>query len=277
MHDSRSEPRSPTGQQYVRHARGSRIWLGDVARCLRENLNVTKPHVRLITVTPPGADVLPWDPTLCTERGPHDHSGPAGCKVERNAAEEWNLSVPRRWTGLHKKAQQRIVREFGRRAQVLARVFQLQARGLLHVHVVMDDETLSDRIVVERYVVHLKELAPEWGFGFVDAKDSRMDRGRAARYLSGYFAGDETSQLAQAVTRPDAPRRPVYICPTLTQFTRCTMRRLRRVRHLYMIRRDRTLFAKAGQLPRWFHDAAEHAAVSALLVRRWPTEPARAP
>jgi hypothetical protein len=273
--DSRSEPRSPTGQQYVRHRRGSRIWLGDVARCLRENLSVTKPHVRLITVTAPGADVLPWDEGRCTIKEPHVHSGPDGCRVEADAAKDWNLTAPQRWTQLHKHAQQRIVREFGRRSRVMTRIFQRQKRGVDHVHVVMDDETVVESIIVSRYVEHLRELAPRFGFGYVDDRGTRMARGRAAAYLSGYFAGDETSQLAQAVANPaDAPARPVWIAPTLTQFTHCTMRRLRRVRQLYMFRRDQpNVFQAAanGRLPVWFRQQAEHAAVAALLVRTWPT------
>lgn len=275
MSDSCSEPKSLAGQRYARHRRGSRIWLGDVARCLRENLGVTPPHVLMVTVTPPGQETLPCS-SDCSYRGAHQQRSKDGCVVDPEVAAEWNLSMPQRWTQLHKHAQQRIVREFGRRARTLTRVFQRQSRGVDHVHIVLPAETTLDRIMASRYVDHLRALSPAFGFGFVDDRNTRMDRGRAAAYLSGYFAGGESSQLAKAVKASDAPKRPIWIRPELTMFTRCTMRNLRRARHLHMIRRDRSLHRRAGQLPTWFRDPDDYAAVAALL-RRWPVAAARAP
>lgn len=272
---SLSEARPLAGRHFVRHRRGSKIWLGDVARCLRENLNVVPARVRMVTITGPGADVLPCS-IACAYRGPHAQRSKDGCMVDGDAAAAWNRSMPQRWTALHKHAQQRTLRKFGRRARTLTRVFQRQQRGVDHVHVVLADESEIDRIIATFYVQQVRDLGPDYLFGHVDDRNTSMERGRAAAYLSGYFTGGESSQLAKAVAADDAPKRPVWIRSELTLFTRCTMRNLRRARYLHMLRQDAALHRHAGALPKWFRNADEYDAIATLL-NRWPTITARAP
>jgi hypothetical protein len=244
---------------------GSRLWFGDIKRVLLTNLLSYGGACWLVTVTAPGADLLPWDE--------------ASRKVEPHAAHEWNRSAQRRWSELHRRAVQ-ATRRAGHDVSSLARVWQMQSRGVLHLHLVLGVESLAERTAARHYVAELRARSREFGFGYIDAVDrdgksgkSRvMEPHRAAGYLSRYLG--ESSQLAEAIALEDRPRRLVWVSPSLTRSTKCTMRRLRRARFLYWIRRgDSSVLALArrsrkygGSLfPAWMRDSAEHRAVAQLL------------
>jgi hypothetical protein len=206
-------------------------------------------NVWLVTVTGPGYDVLPRGDTA--------------------ARDEWNRTAPARWSELHRRAQQAAKRS-GWSVNLLGYAWQLQGRGVLHLHLVLGVGTEYEHTAAREYVGELRARTGEHRFGFVDAvdRDGRSGRSRvmephrAAGYLSRYLT--DSAQFMEALRMPHRPARLVWITPRLTQLTMCTRRRLRRVRFLWHIRQGTSVFAHAGKLPRWFTDRAEYAAVSAL-------------
>lgn len=258
--------------------------MGDVTRLLRENFSAGPEHVWLLTVTAPGAHRFPCSPATCGHKGKHVQRQADGCRVDPRAAEGWNRTCEKRWSEVHRRARQRVRRQ-GLNLAFLARVFQMQARGLLHVHVAVGYEGTEQQLAAIAYMKALKELAPQFGFGFVDGRNrgggsTVMARERAANYLSPYLGGSavsmaEQSQFGKAVSSR-VVHRPVFVSHVLTQTTRCTMRNLRRVRFLYWIRSGRSIFAQAGRLPAWFRNPVEYQAVVRLLVQS-ETVAARAP
>lgn len=241
---------------------GGRLWFGDVRRALFTNLLAYGGRVWLLTVTAPGADVLPWD----------------GRQVEQHAAHEWNRTAARRWRELHRRALQETGRA-GHSVTRLARVWQLQSRGVLHLHLVVGVDSVEELAAARYYVHELRARAREYGFGFIDARDrdgktgrsTLMEPERAAGYLSRYLG--ESAQLVQALQLAHRPHRLIWIAPALTSSTSCTMRRLRRARYLYVIRTGRSVIARAGRLPAWFGDQVELARVSGLLTVAAPAGP----
>jgi hypothetical protein len=116
----------------------SRVWAGDQRRKLFANLEAYGGEVLMSAVTAPGANVLPWDESVCAALGHHTHSGMLGCRVVRGAADEFNRSAPDRWRRLHRRAYQETVRKQGPKSvRLLARVWEVQTRGVLHSHPVL--------------------------------------------------------------------------------------------------------------------------------------------
>lgn len=244
---------------------GSRLWFGDVKRLLFGNLISYGGKCWLLTVTAPGSDLLPWDSETR--------------QVEQHAAHEWNLTAQKRWSELHRWARQATIRE-GFDVRFLARVWQLQARGVLHLHLVVGVETEAEHAAARFYVAKLRERTREFGFGFVDARDRDGKAGRstvmepylAANYLSRYLSA--SSQLVRALELAERPTRLIWISPTLSTRSTITMRRLRRVRFLYALRNfGPGVLRYAGELPGWFRDPLELARISALLGN-WVVAPA---
>jgi hypothetical protein len=222
--------------------------------------------VWMVTVTAPGKDVLPEDPEATYWNAKQRKWSP---KVVPHAAHEWNASAQERWSELHRWAYQATCREFGVGVKSLARVWQMQGRGVLHNHLCLGVGSPREHAIARYYVAKLRERTAEFGFGYIDARDrgpksTVMARERAAGYLSSYTA--YSSQLVEAVAVKDRPRRLVWVSPDLTADTFCTMRRLRRVRYLHVIRSGNRLFANAGRLPHWFRDQVELPKVQALYT-----------
>jgi hypothetical protein len=235
-----------------------------VKRLLLTNLLGYGGSCWLVTVTAPGADLLPWD-----ERSK---------RVVQHAAHEWNRSAQRRWSELHRRALQGT-RRAGFDVRSLARVWQMQSRGVLHLHLVLGVNTPAEHAAARFYVAQLRARSREFGFGFVDAvdRDGKSGRSRvmaperAAGYLSRYLG--DSSQLREAIALRERPRRLVWVSSGLTRSTSCTMRRLRRVRLLYVVRRGDSVLSLAGRLPVWFRDPLEYAAVAGLLREVVPAGP----
>jgi hypothetical protein len=112
---------------------------------------------------------------------------------------------------------------------MLGRVFELQRRGVLHIHPVFAFGTPAQRAGVHLYLKHLVELAPQYGFGFVDRKVEPMIARAAAAYLSSYFVTGKSRKpcLRESVMSPAMPRSIIHISSRLTRETGCTMRELR--------------------------------------------------
>lgn len=281
--DKLAAPRQPTGR--CRHCGRSTfngstackarrcpgyapLWAGDQRRKLFDNLaafedvvRVKDAHAVMLSVTAPGADVLPWDRDRCRRLGEHRCSGDLGCTVRRNAAKEWNRTASARWSALHRRASVATGRLYGPGALwMLCRVFERQARGVLHVHPVFAYATPRQRAAVRFYRDCIERWAPEYGFGFVGRKVRPQPARGAAAYLSAYFCAGkkEKMTLRESVMSPDMPRSIVHVSTALTQTTGVTMRELRFRRFVW---------ARYGWLIRAGHDLMEPARYLAELER----------
>jgi hypothetical protein len=221
---------------------------------MTENLEAYGGKVVLVSITAPGADRLPWDETLCGHKGkpgrPHRHAGKRGCRVQQRAAREWTETCTLRWQWLRNAAQMRAKRETGEPANLLERVWELQTRGVPHLHVVLGYSTLPEIRAAKAFVAALAELAGRNDFGFVDRKLRPIAGKEAARYLASYLTGRSKHKpaLRELVADPiwtymsaswvvrkkktlSLPL--VWLTPRLTKRTFVTMRTLRRARHLW--------------------------------------------
>ena len=116
-----------------------------------------------------------WDRRLCRHPEGVACSGKLGCKVLARAAELWNEHSKAWWRELNRVAKQRAdrsVRRLGHnyRGGLLVYEWELQSRGLWHLHFVLGMETAVERVWAFEYVKALRELGPSKGFGYVDAK-----------------------------------------------------------------------------------------------------------
>lgn len=235
--------------------------LGDYRRVLLAALEVVEFPAALITVTPPGHAALAPDDV---------------------AFRFWNRGAARGWGRLDRRVKGRLRRQ-GLRVRPMARVAQRQGRGLDHLHLVVACEHDSDRAAIRAYVAHLKELAPEHGFGFVDdpflarhpkGRDGRPNRALpkrtrvfesaavAGRYLCRYLT--ESDQLAAMVSAGDHSFRALWVSPELTRVSGVTCRRLRRVRHAYFVRQALDQGSRPT-LPVWWADLRERGWILHLL------------
>jgi hypothetical protein len=122
----------------------------------------------MFSITAPGADLYPFDSRFCTHRPVIRCSGRLGCKVAPELARAFNEEAGHWWSQLHRAAKVRADRQTGHKGKLLARVWEKQKRGLAHLHGVLSVATPSERAWAEAYVTALKEMAPRYGFGFVD-------------------------------------------------------------------------------------------------------------
>ncbi len=162
---------------------------------------------RLVTLTAPGADVLPWDEEHCAWMGPHKHSGPLGCRIEVEAANAWAIDLEQRFHRLCAAARKR-----GRISEpvVCARAWEAQDRGAPHCHMVTIVNAAG-----ERFVEALFELAPLHGFGTIHDKGYAARGGYAhASYLSKYVTKDgydEHSRRESVFEASLLPRQTVWV------------------------------------------------------------------
>jgi hypothetical protein len=109
--------------------------------------------------------------------------------------------------------------------------WELQNRGVWHLHYVLGLETAVERVWAHEYVGAMRELAPRYGFGFVDGKPLRRPERaeRVASYLSKYLAkwkADGSCEVTETVLT--AGRSYLnYVSRKLTGKSCCTMRNLR--------------------------------------------------
>jgi len=256
-------------------------------------LAVAGRKVVLVSITPPGEAVLPWDEERCSHPHGGDHEGKRGCRVQQRAAREWSETAIVRLDMMRRSAAAHVRRHAPIAAKMLDRVWEPQKRGVPHWHGVFPADTPDELAAVAELVKKLKELAPEYGFGYVDArgkgrKDDPRSRGRrvivrgetlklisaedAARYLASYLSGRSrykpsmqetvTSPAMRALLEQGTLRRPLWwVSPTLTRVSMVTMRTLRRARHLWAL-----LKGIAAEGPSWIN--AREAVQAALVVRQ---------
>lgn len=217
-------------------------WARDTRRRLLENLRII-PMAVMFSVTAPGADLYPFDPQFCSHRPVDRCSGAHGCRVNLELARAFNLNAGKWWSQLHRAAKVRADRATGHKGKLLARVWEKQKRGLAHVHGVIAVGTPVERAWAKAYVTALREMAPRYGFGFVDGwhKIGRKfwPGEQAGAYLSSYFVAGRGGKapLTENVVAPDLPRVLVYVGRDLTSLTGCTMRSLRERRTVWAMSR----------------------------------------
>jgi len=119
-------------------------------------------------------------------------------------------------------------------------VWELQARGVLHVHPVLGYESAAQMAGARAYLARRAILAPRYGFGFVHSKRElvkAMPAQNAAAYLASYFVRGRRGKTAlwESVQSSAMPRSIIHVSTKLTMRTGCTMRTLRVKRLLFVL------------------------------------------
>lgn len=236
-------------------------WARDTRRRLFVNLKQLKLSV-MFDVTAPGADLYPFDPRFCSHSPSRRCSGEIGCRVDSGLAEAFNRQAGKWWSQLHRVAKLRADRATRFKGRVAVRVWEKQKRGLAHVHGVLSVESPVHLDWAKAYVTALSELAPRYGFGYVDRWWEKAGRKfwpgvQAAAYLSSYFANGRGLKMSitENVLAGDLPRLVVFVGRDLTQQTGCTMRSLRTARRLWAARAGLAEFPRLT-LREWLMAAA---------------------
>lgn len=166
----------------------------DIAAVLRSGAAGDRPEgFFFVTITAPGADVLPWDRSMCGH-GVGECSGPLGCRVGRVDAARWNASAPQRWSWFVTALR----RELGVDVQ-FGGSWEGQDRGVLHRHSLM--RALVSRGAMERAV---RDCARRYGFGSqVDVQAVTASCAQEVARRAGYCASYATKGSAICeVVRP---------------------------------------------------------------------------
>lgn len=234
----------------------------DEYRKFHENIRHYDGRVVLVAVTAPGADQLPWDVDHCADFGPHRHTGPRGCRVVRDLADEWNGDASAEYAKLWKAATinadrwvRRLYPGMRRMPRRVAVVWSEQRRGVWHVHEALPAATHVERQWSKLVVEYVDRNAHRYGWGNVDRnplrEQARWHGGElAARYLARNAAVYLSQNTSESVGLPGRTLRS-YVSRRLTASTGATMRNLRRVRYLYVCIRE------GWQLPDWPADQLE--------------------
>jgi hypothetical protein len=113
----------------------------------------------------------------------------------------------------------------------------------------------------ESYIGALRELAPRYGFGYVDGWQKVGRRfwpgDQAGKYLSSYFVGGrgKKASITENVLAGDLPRLVVFVGRHLTSRTGRTMRNLRAARQLWASR-EGLIEPPAFEYEQWLAAAA---------------------
>lgn len=225
------------------------LWAGDQRQKLFANLSayadgvpsgVRSPQVLVGAVTAPGVSGgMEWDEHHCKQLGSHAHSGEIGCRVRVSHAAPWNETAAKRWRDLHRQVYQRCRRE-GLKPRLLVRVWEMQKRGVLHVHPVLGCSTPAERQAAERYLEHLAELRTRYGFGYVERKHRVREPRAAAAYLSSYFINGKGRKISleESVQSNRMPHSIIHVSTELTRRSQITMRSLRLRRFAWIVWRN---------------------------------------
>jgi hypothetical protein len=187
---------------------------GDWSWTLRNALAAFPGPVCLVTITAPGADVLPY--------------GPDGQYVDDLALSEWCSTMMARWHLLRDSSAKSAKRSMDSDSVpvVLAYVWQLQTRRAPHLHVVVSAAPLG-----RTFAVALKTRASDYGFGFVDIKTVTGSALAVGVYLSRYLTRDlESSGEASRYL----PARPAYVSRKLCRRAGVGIAVARKLRHLWV-------------------------------------------
>ncbi|HEY8727150.1 MAG TPA: hypothetical protein VIL91_10695, partial [Gaiellaceae bacterium] len=157
----------------------------------------------------------------------------------KGAADAWNDYSRGWWSELNRVCKLRADRALKRlgsdaKGGLLLYEWELQRRGVWHLHFVVGMETAVERAWATEYVRAMRELAPSKGFGYVDAKPLRSPEPaeRVARYLSKYLAKWKPDGSMEVTETVQAAGRTLlnFVSRKLTAKSGVTMRALRNVR-----------------------------------------------
>lgn len=256
----------------------SAIWARDTMRKIRENLTEYGGLIAMVSLTAPGeAAGLVWDRSLCRHPAGEKCDGKwKGCKVEAGVARLWNDRSKRWWSELNRVAKLRADRAVLRlgadwRGGLLMYEWELQGRGVWHLHIVLGMETAIERAWSFAYVNAVRELGARYCFGWVDSKPLRSPQPvlNVSGYLSKYLAKrreDGTLEVSETVKA--AGRTLVtYVSRKLTARSGCTMRALRNARVVWAWREG---YFDSHRLTEWDY------VVAVCLLDRLPV-PLRGP
>jgi hypothetical protein len=110
-------------------SRYPRLWAYDWRLVLRENLIAYGGRATMYTLSPPGADRLPWDRSKCGHGEGVACGGKRGCVIDAKARQSWSESFQRRLSRLYESAQAATKRDIGSRANVLVIGKEAQRAG----------------------------------------------------------------------------------------------------------------------------------------------------
>jgi hypothetical protein len=234
-------------------------------RKFEANVNHYGGAVSLLTLTPPGQDLLPWgDEVRLVSGSVGDGDAEFSPLVEYPYREVWNYTAQARASRLFEAAQRSadrwVKRTFpeSRMPRQVGNVRAEQKRGVWHFHWLLPMGTHVERLWSrhirkyferawrneqerwtpdERWAMLWAEYAGErapkgfYGFGFVDRKTSRHSASgrKAARYMGRNAAGYMARNVA-GVGRH-------YVSARLVRETGVTMRALRACNWLYVRRK----------------------------------------
>jgi hypothetical protein len=123
---------------------------------------------------------------------------------------------------------------------LIARPWELQRRGILHVHPLVGYSTPAEKAAADVYQRELAARAARHGFGYVDRKRQVREPSAAAAYLSAYFVAGKKGKmtLRESVQSRSMPQSIVYVDPKLSQHSGITMRSLRLRRYAWHLWRQ---------------------------------------
>jgi hypothetical protein len=217
-----------------------RLYAGDLAALIRENMDHVGGAWDLLTITPPGADILPWDRSKCTHPPGVRCSGLRGCVVEHKALALWHRNLAPNLDRLLRAAKERLRRRGYLVPRIIRASPETQERGALHYHLAAPT---ADRRAFYVLYEQIAAIAPNYGFGrSVSWDPSRgMDRadsrglGAYITKLSGYVSKEAQGEARGLleVLKLTRGMRAVSVSPKITVTSRVTMRNLRARRFLH--------------------------------------------
>lgn len=178
-------------------------------------------------------------------------TGPGGDLSEFDVW-SWNTDAWRRFAHLRDLAGKQARREVPAvSSRLVAWVPELQARGMLHFHLVFEASNLLERRWAERYCRYLRNHAYEHGFGRQTAKGKwgREEVGRYVSKLTSYLTKGET--LRELWEAGDVPGRSFYVSRRLLADTGCTIRLLRLSGRLWATERLSVPVSAMGEWARY--------------------------
>ena len=210
----------------------------------------------LMTLTGPGAKVLPWDRSLCRHSPTRRCSGDIGCKVLPHIASPWNDSEPGRWHRMNDAAQRFAVNHVGVRALIVLWVVEDQKRGVVHRHFAFDLSTPERRAAARAWCHFVQRRSRFYAYGALVPGDDRRwrasnaavpalqehdvaGRTRMIRYMAKYMAKGMKSLWAVRYSGAG-----YYVHREATYRTNITRGSLKRARYAWVLAKK-----SAGELP----------------------------
>lgn len=155
-----------------------------------DGIDSDKPlEIEFVTLTALGAKDLPWDLSKCNHLKSLKCSGAIGCKVDEWASALWNESVKQNWNWFITELERELERDLP-----YFKVFELQKRGVLHVHALINVPGVPH----SEFAKAVKRVAVKWDFG--QEIDVERVTGHNRAGISAYVGKYVTKGSADGVT-----------------------------------------------------------------------------